>query len=344
MARADLLKKLIQSYQKRDDRAFREAAAEIIEEERKKHHIVLANELERMLKNGNGHVEHGQQPNLEPFGAIPRDVDKGISLLETKWTNRYLDDLILSKEIRNSIERLIREFREWEVLEANGLLPVRRVLFCGPSGCGKTAAAEAIAAELGLPLLYVRFDAVVSSLLGETAANLRRVFDYAQRGQWVMFFDEFDAIGRSRDDPTEHSEIKRVVNSYLQIVDNFSGRSLVIAATNFEQALDPAAWRRFDDVIRFEKPTNEQLKHLVKKRLVPLKFNDSQVVEIVSHLSGSTYADAERVCLDIRKSCAIQGNRQVKQEDVAEAISRYSYRRAILEKASSTSIATIDKD
>lgn len=344
MARADLLKKLLQSYQKRDDRAFREAAAEIIEQERKKHHIVLANELERILKNGNGYIEQGQQFNLTLFEPIPRDADKGVGLLEPKWTSRYLDDLILSQEIRHSIERLMREFREWEVLEANGLLPVRRVLFCGPSGCGKTAAAEAIAAELGLPLLYVRFDAVVSSLLGETAANLRRVFDYAQRGQWVMFFDEFDAIGRSRDDPTEHSEIKRVVNSYLQIVDNFSGRSLVIAATNFEQALDPAVWRRFDDIIRFEKPTNEQLKQLVKKRLVPLKFQASQVNEIVSHLSNSTYADAERVCLDIRKSCAIQGTRQITQEDVAEAVSRYSYRKAILEKAYNSPMATIDKD
>ncbi len=344
MARADLLKKLIQSYQKRDDRAFREAAAEIIEEERRKHHIVLANELERILKNGNGYIENGQQPSLTPFGGIPRDADKGVTLLDPRWTNRYLNDLILSKEIRNSIERLMREFREWEVLEANGLLPVRRVLFCGPSGCGKTAAAEAIAAELGLPLLYVRFDAVVSSLLGETAANLRKVFDYAQRGEWVMFFDEFDAIGRSRDDPTEHSEIKRVVNSYLQIVDNFSGRSLIIAATNFEQALDLAAWRRFDDVIRFEKPTDDQLKQLVNRRLVPLKFNDLQVTEMVSHLSGSTYADAERVCLDIRKSCVIRGTRQVKQDDLDEAICRYFSRKAILEKAYSSSMPTIDRD
>jgi len=343
MARADLLKKLIQSYQKRDDRAFHEATEEIIKEERKKHHIVLAKELERILRNGNGSVNHGQ-PSLEPFGAIPRDTEKGITLLETKWTSRYLDDLILSTEIRNSIERLMREFREWEVLEANGLLPVRRILFCGPSGCGKTVAAEAIAAELGLPLLYVRFDAVVSSLLGETAANLRRVFDYAQRGQWVMFFDEFDAIGRSRDDPTEHSEIKRVVNSYLQIVDNFSGRSLVIAATNFEQALDLAAWRRFDDVIRFEKPTDGQLKQLVKKRLIPLKFNDSQITEIVSHLGSATYADAERVCLDIRKSCVIRGTRQVKKDDLDEAISRYLYRKAILERAYSSSMPTIDRD
>lgn len=344
MARADLLKKLIQSYQKHDDFAFREAAEEIIAEERKKHHIVLANELERMLKNGNGHLEPKQLQSLSQFGSIPKDIEKGVSLLEIKWTSRFLEDLILSSEIRNAIERLMREFREWEVLESNGLTPTRRVLFCGPSGCGKTAAAEAIASELGLPLLYVRFDAVVSSLLGETAANLRRVFDFAHRGQWVMFFDEFDAIGRSRDDPTEHSEIKRVVNSYLQIVDNFSGRSLIIAATNFEQALDPAAWRRFDDVIRFEKPIDEQLQRLVSKRLVPLRFSNTQVTEIVKQLSGSTYADAERVCLDIRKSCAIQGTRQVKQEDIAESLSRHAYRQAILEKASGNLVPTIDQD
>jgi SpoVK/Ycf46/Vps4 family AAA+-type ATPase len=344
MARADLLKKLIQSYRKHDDLAFCEAAEEIIAEERKKHHVVLANELERMLKNGNGHLEPEKLQNLTALGSIPKDIEKGVPLLEPKWTNRFLEDLILGKEIQNALERLMREFREWEVLEANGLLPTRRVLFCGPSGCGKTAAAEAIAAELGLPLLYVRFDAVVSSLLGETATNLRRVFDYAQRGQWVMFFDEFDAIGRSRDDPTEHSEIKRVVNSYLQIVDNFTGRSLIIAATNFEQALDPAAWRRFDDVIRFEKPTDEQLQRLVSKRLVPLKSSNSQVAEMTKQLSGSTYADAERVCLDIRKSCAIQGTRQVKRDDIAEALSRHAYRQAILEKASGNLVPTIDQD
>lgn len=342
MARADLIKKLFQSYQRRDDRAFREAAEEIIQEERKKHHPVIANELEQVMKNGL--AEPNTKVGFTSFEPSPRDSDRGIPLLETKWPKHYLDDLVLDKEIRYTLERLMREFREWEVLEANGLLPVRRVLFCGPSGCGKTAAAEAIAAEIGLPLLYVRFDAVVSSLLGETAANLRKVFDYAQRGQWVIFFDEFDAIGRSRDDPTEHGEIKRVVNSYLQIVDNFSGRSLVIAATNFEQALDPAAWRRFDEVIRFEKPTNEQLQHLIRKRLVPTRFKESQVDEIVNQLSGSTYADAERVCLDIRKSCVIRGESQVKKEDIFEAISRYSYRQAILKKAFSNSVPIVDKE
>lgn len=198
-------------------------------------------------------------------------------MLEIKRPDRYLDDLVLEEATRSLLDRLLREFREWEVLLTNGLRPVRRVLFCGPSGCGKTVTAEALAAELGLPLLYVRFDAVVSSPLGETAANLRKVFDYARRGQWVMLFDEFDAIGRSRDDITEHGEIKRVVNSFLQIMDNFDGRSLIIAATNFEQVLDPAVWRRFDEVIRFERPGDNQLRILIRKRLAPLRFADDQV-------------------------------------------------------------------
>lgn len=342
MARADLLKKLILSYQKGDDQAFREAAAEIILEERKKHHLILANELEKILNNGS--TERNQSPNLVSFEPPPQDVDRQTALLEVKFPSRYLEDLVLSQEIRGLLERLIYEFREWEVLQANGLGPVQRILFCGPSGCGKTATAEAIASELGLPLLYVRFDAVVSSLLGETAANLRKVFDYSRRGQWVIFFDEFDAIGRSRDDPTEHGELKRVVNSYLQIMDNFQGRSLIVAATNFEQVLDPAIWRRFDDVIRFEKPGDEELHSLIRKRLRPLKHSVSQIRELVQSLSGSTYADAERICLDIRKSCVLRGEHKVRKSDILEAISRHLYRQSILGKAVNNEIPTVNTD
>jgi SpoVK/Ycf46/Vps4 family AAA+-type ATPase len=345
MARADVLKKLLQSYQRRDDRAFRDAAAEIIEDERKKHHALLANELEQILKNGSATTKlNGNGNGFTLFDSPPLDTDKGIALLEVKHSDRYLDDLVLTETIRKPIERLMDEYRAWEILEANGLQPMRRVLFCGPSGCGKTATAEAIAAELGLPLLYVRFDAVVSSLLGETAANLRKVFDYAQRGQWVMFFDEFDAIGRSRDDPTEHGEIKRVVNSFLQILDNFKGRSLVVAATNFEQAIDPAIWRRFDDIVRFEKPDRDQIKILIRKRLQPLQVKDIQIDELANHLSGATYADAERVCLDLRKSSAMKGTRKVEPQGINDALSRYAYRRAILERSLSHAIPTVDQE
>lgn len=341
MPRADNLKKLLQSYQRRDDLTFRSIMVQIIEDERKKHHPVLANELERILNNGTS-ASNGN--GLSLFERPPADADKGASLLEVKQPDRYFTDLVLEQNVQHIIERLIDEFRAWEILEANGLQPTRRILFCGPSGCGKTAAAEAIACELGLPLLYVRFDAVVSSLLGETATNLRKVFDYAHRGQWVMFFDEFDAIGRSRDDPTEHGEIKRVVNSFLQILDNFKGRSLVIAATNFEQSIDPAVWRRFDDIVRFEKPNIEQLKLLIKKRLQPMQFNNTQVNELAKALVGATYADAERLCLDIRKSCAMQGTRKISAADLREALSRYAYRRDILSHSGDKALPTVDKE
>lgn len=150
MSRADVLKKLILSYKRGDDRAFRETVAQIIEEERKKHHPVLANELEQILNNSSSvHTSN----DLHTFERPPQDSDKGIPLLEVRNPGRYLEELVLELPIRKTLDRLIEEFRSWEILESNGLKPTQRILFCGPSGCGKTATAEAIASELGLPLL-----------------------------------------------------------------------------------------------------------------------------------------------------------------------------------------------
>jgi SpoVK/Ycf46/Vps4 family AAA+-type ATPase len=342
MARADLLKKLFIGFERRDDLAFRQAAGELIDEERRKHHTVLANELERIFHNGNS----GQGPakTMVPFHAAPTDSERKMSLLEVRQPQRFMNELVVEQTVEAGVKRIIREFQDWDVLEANGLFPVRRVIFCGPSGCGKTAMAEAISAELSIPMLYVRFDAVVSSLLGETANNLRKVFDYAQRGRWILFFDEFDAIGRSRDDATEHGEIKRVLNSFLQIIDNFSGRSLVIAATNFEQVLDPAVWRRFDELIRFERPTEHQIELLIRKRLANLEFLDVKVHQIAEHLSGTSYADAERVCLDIRKQCVLRGDKKVQGQDVPEALARHVYRQLVLRKAAPATSPTVDRE
>ena len=334
MARAELLKKLFENYQRRDDAGFRTVAEEIIEDERKKQHPVLANELQRILVNGVRSlydVQPAPRSHLEP---VPTDSDRRTPLLAIRHPDRYFDDLIIEPQLKSALNRLLQEVRGWDILEASGLAPTRRLLFCGPSGCGKTATAEAVATELGLPMLYVRFDSVVSSLLGETAANVRKVFDYAARGQWVVFFDEFDAIGRSRDDATEHGEIKRVVNSFLQLLDNFHGRSLVIAATNFEQSLDPALWRRFDDVLRFGLPDAAALTSLMSKRLRPLRFKKTHLAKMTSELAGSSFADAERVCLDIRKRKALDGGGAVSQTDVNAALSRHEYRSEILKMAS----------
>jgi SpoVK/Ycf46/Vps4 family AAA+-type ATPase len=332
MARADLLKKLFEAYQRLDDQAFRQVAAEVIEDERKKQHPVLANDLQRVFANGVRSMEdvRGMRPAFDP---VPVDSERRTPLLTVRTPDRYFDDLVLEPGIRTALDRVLTEVRGWEILDAHGLTPTRHLLLCGPSGCGKTASAEVLAAELALPMLYVRFDSVVSSLLGETAANLRKVFDYVARGQWIVFFDEFDAIGRSRDDATEHGEIKRVVNSFLQLLDNFLGRSLIIAATNFEQALDPAIWRRFDDVLRLDLPSKEALQALIAKRLRPLRSTKKQVEALVEKLDGATFADAERVCFDARKACALDGSVSLRNADIDVALERFAYRRSVLQQA-----------
>ena len=332
MARADLLKKLFESYQRRDDRGFRAVADEIVQEERKKQHPVLASELQRILTN-NVRPLDAVSGTGSAFEAVPTDKDRQTPLVIIRTPDRYLNDLVLDSRTQGCLQRILAEVRGWDILEAHGLAPTRRVLFCGPSGCGKTSTAEAIAAELSLPMLYVRFDSVVSSLLGATAANLRRVFEYAARGQWVVFFDEFDAIGRSRDDATEHGEIKRVVNTFLQLLDGFVGRSLVIAATNFEQALDPAIWRRFDEVLRFDLPDTNGLATLIRRRCRRLLVTESQVEVLLGVLEGCTFADAERVSFDARRRCALGGTHTLRDEDLRAVVTRFRYRQEVLLKA-----------
>ena len=328
MARADLLKQLFRAYRDSDRESFMDVARSIADEERKKHHPALANELLRILNNG----VVAATPSLRgTFQPPPRDHEKNAPLLEIRQPERYFQEMVLHAEAEGILVKVMREFRLWDILEANGLRPSHKLLFCGPPGCGKTATAEVIAAELGLPLVYIRFDSVVSSLLGETASNLRRVFEYIHGDTWVVLFDEFDAIGRSRDDATEHGEIKRVVNAFLQMLDSFHGRSLLIAATNFEQALDPALWRRFDEVVRFERPTSGQIEELMKKRLDSVKNSRVSAKRYAAQLEGSTFGDIERVATDVLKSCALDGRTRMKAEDIKRAIESHAFRRQVMQ-------------
>ena len=330
MARADLLKQLFRAYRESDRESFLDVARSIADEERKKHHPALANELLRILNNG----FVAATPSLRgTFQPPPRDHEKRAPLLEIRHPDRYFRDLVLHAGTKEILLKVMREFRQWDILEANGLKPSHKLLFCGPPGCGKTATAEVIAAELGLPLVYIRFDSVVSSLLGETASNLRKVFEYIHEETWVVLFDEFDAIGRSRDDATEHGEIKRVVNAFLQMLDNFHGRSLLIAATNFEQALDPALWRRFDEVMRFERPTVGRIEELMKKRLIPVMNSKISTKRYGAQLEGSTFADVERIATDVLKSCALDGKTQLQAEDIKKAMESHALRMQVMQSS-----------
>ena len=306
MANGKLLRQLIRSGAEGDVDAFRGAAREVIAEERHKQHHLLANDLETILY---GSPRTPTSPAVRKLtAAAPEDRERGLPLLEVREPVRGLDDVVLSPVNRSVVEGLLREHNREELLKAHGLRPNDRLLLCGPPGCGKTLTAEVVATELGRPLAIVRTDSVVSSFLGETAANLRKVFDFLAAHPLVALFDEFDALGKERDDPSEHGELRRVVNAVLQLLDAYAGRSLVVAATNHDGMLDSAVWRRFEDVLFLRPPTAAQLRRVlaVKLRGVRYDFDIKEVVQL-GWFKGATHADVERVVRRAIKAMVLEG-------------------------------------
>jgi SpoVK/Ycf46/Vps4 family AAA+-type ATPase len=248
------------------------------------------------------------------------DRDGEWPLAQVKHAERGLDELIVSGDLERRLRGITEEYRKWEVLDRHGIPRRQRILLHGPPGCGKTTAAEAIAAEIGLPLVVVRIDAVVSSYLGETASNLHRVFDYIREGSWVLLFDEFDALGKARDDPSEHGEVKRVVTAFLQMLDAFRGSSLMLAATNHEQLLDPALWRRFDEVLEFPHPTVHQTRLLLRRRLRAVPTEGVDVEAAASKLKGRPHSAAEKVCWDAARYAVLDGRMTISASDFSSAL------------------------
>ncbi|MBM6996091.1 ATP-binding protein [Paenibacillus sp. DXFW5] len=320
MARGDLLKKLFSSFKHDDRNGFINIANELIEDERKKNHGILAEELRMILFDGNTIYRKNLDTISKP--SIPKDPDKDVSLVEVIYPDKYFNDLILPKEKLKVLESILRDFRNWDVLISNGVYPSRKILFYGPPGCGKTLSAHAIASELGIPMLYVRFDAVVSSFLGETASNIRKVFDYAKNDNWVIFFDEFDAIGRSRNDYSEHGEIKRVVNTFLQQLDSFKGRSLIITATNFEKSLDYALWRRFDETLNFEMPSSEEKLRLCELLMRHYKGPTHIFEQYLSQMDNFSHSDINKMCQTVMKECILDGRKMFTKSDIEQAVNK----------------------
>lgn len=311
------LKEIFRAFHARDELAFRRAALEIIEEERSKHHNALARDLQKLLVAGGGEVDAGSTI-LVP--APPKDREGEWDLGEVRQADRLLEDLVLSATLSSALNSVVEEVQQWARLEAAGIPRRQRLALQGPPGCGKTSAAEALAAELGRPLLVVRLDAVVSSYLGETASNLRRILEYADQAPFVVLFDEFDALGRSRDDASEHGEMKRVVTAFLQMTDRYRGPSLLLAATNHPALLDDALWRRFDEVLTFGLPTVHQLRQVLRLRLKASAHSGLEIDRYASSLKGLPHAAAEKLVVDARRNSLLRNAPRVENEDVDRAL------------------------
>ena len=310
MANGKILRQLIRSGTQGDLEAFRGVAEQVIAEERQKQHHLLANDLERILY---GNTRTSNSPTLRRLSArIPEDRERSTPLLSLREPISRLEDIVLSRENLSLLKGIIQEHNRVEVLRAHGLRPSDRLLLFGPPGCGKTLTAEVIASELGRPFAVVRIDSIVSSFLGETAANLRKVFDFAESSPMVMLFDEFDALGKGREDNFEHGELRRAVNNILQMLEDYNGHSIIIAATNHEGILDAAVWRRFEEVLLLQPPTRPQLARLLKLKLRGVR-RDFDTAEFATRdcFIGASHADVERIARRAVKEMVLEGGRMI---------------------------------
>ena len=322
MASGKLLRELISSGIEGDETAFRAASQAVIQDERHKRHHLLANDLERLLYGDQAGVRTRSIAS-QGLRELPTNADTGLPLLEERRVIREERDLVVSGPVREVLDGVIREYERADCLRSYGLQPANRLLFRGPPGCGKTLAAEVLAHELSLPLVIVRLDSVLSSLLGETAANLRKVFEFLQENPVVAVFDEFDALSKDRGDAADHGELKRSVNAVLQMMDGHHGDGVLIATTNYDTLLDPAIWRRFDEIVSFEPPDDNQIRRLLVAKLAGVRQNlDLDAGDIVADLRGLSHAGIERVLRRAVKHMILDGREFLEESHLRKALER----------------------
>ncbi|MBN2637093.1 MAG: AAA family ATPase [Prolixibacteraceae bacterium] len=296
MARADLLRKLIESGLSGNSELLKKTVQAIIAEEKNKNHGILANELERLLIAYN-HPEIKRQ--LTNQSNSPRELQ---NLIIQVTPQKVIEDLFLDTEIVKSVEKYIKEYHRRDLLRSYNVEPRNRLLFTGSPGNGKTSLAEAIANSLMLPMYIVRYDGIIGSYLGETSTRLRKVFDYISTQNCILFFDEFDAIAKERGDIHETGEIKRVVNSLLMQIDVLPEYVIVIAATNHPELLDRAVWRRFQIRMELNRPNQKTIAHYLEKFATTIKepiqvdFN-----RLAKQIEGSNFSDIEEMTKEIRR-------------------------------------------
>lgn len=296
MARSDLLVTLVKASATGDRKIIRSTVEAMIAEEKARQHTSLAERLTHAL-NAQQHHANGPGP-VVLAGPVP----KGRDYLSEIVPRRRLADIVLPEEIRSAVADLVEEQTRADILRAHGVEPRHRVMLVGPPGNGKTSLAEAMAEALGVGFFVVRYELLIGSYLGETASRLRRILDYARTTPCVLFFDEFDAIGKERGDTHETGEIKRVVSSLLMQIDDLPSYTVLVAATNHPELLDRAAWRRFQLRLDLPPPSAADVARYVEAFFA--KFDEPLGISpktIATRLGRISYSELEQFCLDIRR-------------------------------------------
>ncbi|MFM0758431.1 AAA family ATPase [Paraburkholderia strydomiana] len=321
MATAEQIKALLRSHADRDDRRFYAAALQVAAQEARQGHHKLASDIKQMVEKSQAAGNPGLSlARPTPLTNHPKGDLRG--LLELTHAPARFAELVLSPEVRDRLDRVVLEQRQKDRLAQFGLNPRRKLLFTGPPGTGKTMSAAALATELKLPLYTIVLDSLITRFMGETAAKLRLVFDQIKQTRAIYLFDEFDAIGTQRGSQNDVGEIRRVLNSFLLFVEQDSSESLIVAATNHPELLDKALYRRFDDIIQFERPGEIQIRAIVENRLSMFELSELDWSRLTAASIGLSAAEVTRACEDAAKEAVLHHDECISTELLLKAIAQ----------------------
>lgn len=313
MANGDQLKALFRSYAEGDERHFYSVAMQMAAHEARHGHGKLAEELRELIDVAKARRNTG---GAEPAIPIARPKGELSSLLSVSYPSRRLSDMVLAPTVLDDLKQLLKEHRHFSKLRSHGLQPRRKLLLVGPSGTGKTMTAAALAGELGIPLFVVRLDALITKFMGESAAKLRQVFDAVASTRGVYFFDEFDAIGSQRGLSNDVGEIRRILNSFLLMIEQDESSSVIVAATNHVDILDEALFRRFDDLVEYHVPSADEIRALLRMRLGGFLKSTRSIGSLVTEAVGLSHAEITRAVGDAVKEAVMHDHDSVPVEAV----------------------------
>jgi len=301
MATADQIKSLIRSHFSNQPERFYTIALQVAAHEAKQGHSALAHDI-RLI------VDTERKKNGSNIIHFPQDL-RGLVLTENSKIPKSA--LVIPNSLQERIQQIIHEYRQKEKLKSFGLSHRRKILLIGPPGTGKTMTARVLSKELNIPLSTIQVDRLVTKFMGETSAKLRQIFDLMQQEHGVYLFDEFDAIGGERSMDNDVGEMRRVLNAFLQFIEQDTSDSLVVAASNNPKLLDHALFRRFDDVLYYEAPKEDERKRLIQNVLGTFLSQRFAWKQVLRDSEGLSHSEIDQACRDAIKKAILNDESKV---------------------------------